>query len=189
MNPYAIAVRTLAGNSPGRGRLKPFRTCAVIAVVALWADTRLNPVLAEDAPATSGPTCDYGESGDSEQSALSEAVFMRLCEQLKGALVNAHNPRIYPQRLTLPDKMIAGSPTDFISNGAMIHGRWKVLVAYIVEADGRVTWATTLKTSGLRGVDFAATQWLRSTTYGSPARLDHTPVRMYSSMFVSFNLQ
>jgi TonB family protein len=105
-------------------------------------------------------------------------------------LVNGDDSRLIHD-ITLPEKARRQrDPGDFYPIAANKQGLegW-VLVSYVVEADGRTSWAGVLRSSGSPLFDDAALEYVKSVTYESPAYLGFTRVRIYLVMPVVFKLR
>jgi TonB family protein len=151
--------------------------------------------MADGVPTTSSNSCELGEQLNTyglspEHLAASGALFMKMCAESRDALVNSDDKQLQHD-LTAPGKLVRQHGLrDFYPRTAMNLGQeGAVVVAYIVETDGRVTWAVVLKSSGKPGLDEAAVEWTKSLVYESPAYLGFMPVRMYSVTHVNFRLR
>ena len=171
--------------------LKPFYAVAALTV---WVSTNAIGAKADDAAASSGPSCEVGDPLNTvrlspAQLAASGALFMKLCMESSGALVNGDDSRLV-HSLTQPGKYSGHGPQDFYPATAIRLGQeGRIFVAFVVEIDGRTSSATVIKSSGYPRLDDAALQWIRNVTYESPAYLDFTPARMYKVMYVDFKLR
>jgi len=176
--------------SMGGSTLKTY--CAV-AAFALSAGTYCGPAMADDAPASSGPSCEIGEQLpmkdlSPKQIAAKDALFMKLCMESNGALVNGDDLRLV-HNLTKPGKFTGRGAHEFYPSDAEIRGqRGSIFVTYVVEIDGRTTSPTVIRSSGYTQLDKAALEFIGNITYKSPAYLDFTPVRIYTAMIVDFRI-
>lgn len=148
---------------------------------------------ADDAPASSGPSCEGGEARNlkglsQEELAASNARFMRLCMEGNGELINENDPRI-SHRITRPKSLIGRGLNEYYPRDMEIHGQQASLfISYVLEIDGRPTSPAIVKSSGSSEFDDAALKWISGIVFKPPARLDGMPIRMYSVMRVSFRL-
>lgn len=171
----------------GVRNVKPFYAVAALAVLA---GSSMNLAKADDAPATSGPSCNVGEPRpvmdfSAAQMAARNALFMKLCTASNGALVNGDDSQL-AHNLTMPAMHIGPSASDLYPEGASRGQQRTVFVAFVVELDGRTSLATVIKSSGSSRLDAAAVEFVKQLSYKSPAYLDFTPVRMFTSMRVNY---
>jgi len=164
-------------------------SCAVAALVLLFG-VCLTGANADDAAASSGPSCEVGDPLNTvglspEQMVLSGAIFMKLCREIAGAIVNGNDSR-QANTLKMPTQP-SRSPTDFYPHDE-VENRHSgiVIIATVVEADARISWAAVLKSCGYPALDGAAVRWARSTSFRSPAYLGSKPVRVYMLLRVDF---
>jgi TonB family protein len=64
----------------------------------------------------------------------------------------------------------------------------KVVVAAVVEKDGSIQHAAVIEFSGHKVLDDAAIVWIRKNGFGSPAKLDGSPIRIMLYMPIEFRL-
>jgi TonB family protein len=163
-----------------------------VAAIATLAGTSLIHAVAEDIPATSSPSasaplCKTPEPSKSthlapEVLATSVARFMQLCTDSNGGLVFGGDSR-WANRLKIPGKFRYERDFEkFVPAGAMLGYNKQVIVSYVVELDGRTSLVAVIGSSGDPAVDKGAVQFVKNFSYGSPAYLDSTPVRFYTSM-------
>ena len=114
---------------------------------------------------------------------------MKLCGKANGALVNGDNVRL-GQRYTAPGKFIGRpDPADFYPRNEPLDGTGApVFIAFIVEVDGRTSWAAALTSSGNHRIDQALVRFQESLHYSSPAFVDSVPVRVYQVRRVQFTV-
>jgi TonB family protein len=165
---------------------------SAVAALVLLAASSFTHVMAYDASSPSVASCAYGEPSDGstlapEVVALRRAVFMKLCEQLNGALVNGGDS--HSGHLKQPGKIIGPNIGTFYPPESVRHNETgTVVIAFVVETDGRISRAALLKSSGYPALDKAALAWLSQVRYETPAYLDSTPVRVYLVTNVDFHV-
>lgn len=148
----------------------------------------VNLAKADDAPQSSAPSCKFGEPENTEELtsevlAASDARFMKLCIESRGALVNGDDTRLV-HNLTQPGRSVGPSPRTILPT-VLLHAiarKLRIYLSYVVETDGQVSSAAILQSCGFQDVDAAAVRWANSMKRESPAYLDFTRVRMYSVM-------
>jgi TonB family protein len=170
--------------------LKPFYA---VGALAFWAFASINQAKADEASGPSVSSCSVGEPSEEpaltpELLAINRAIFMKLCGQVNGALVYAHDSRLL-HNLTQPAVPIGPGLHNFYPPEAIRHGQTgKPMVSYVVEADGRISWAVVSSSSGIPALDVAALQFIYNIKFKTPAYFNGTAVRVFSSMFVEFAL-
>lgn len=163
-----------------------------VAAIALWASASLNQVMADDSSGPSVSTCAYGEPSDitpldPEVLALSRIVFMKLCGQFNGDLVREGST--HSEHFTRPGKISGPSLQGFYPAESMKHNEsGTVILAVVVETDGRISKVAFLKSTGHPALDKAALAWVSQVSFNSPAYLDSTPVRFYRMIKVDFHV-
>jgi TonB family protein len=172
--------------------LKPF--CAV-AVITLWVSAGLTQAMADDAPASSGASalsCEYGQPSDintmsPEVLAVSRTVFMKICGLFNGELLNGRDS--HSGHLKQPGKIIGTDVgVSYPPVSMMRHETGTVVMAFVVETDGRVSREALLKSSGYPNLDNAALASQSSVRYETPAYLDDTPVRVYLVRSINYQM-
>lgn len=164
-----------------------------VATLAVWAVTGITQSMADDAPFSSGPTgssCAYDEPSEHntmspEVLSVSRTVFMKVCGEFNGELVNGRDS--HSGHLKQPEKII-GPDVVYPPQSAIHHETGTVVVAFVVETDGRISREALLKSSGHPNLDDAALRWQSQLRYETPACLDDTPVRVYLVRSINFNL-
>jgi TonB family protein len=165
-------------------------------LLAVLASTPLDLARADDAPTSSvpasAPSCDVGESPSTstlapELLARSRAVFMKLCSETGGAIVNGGDARL-KNSLTLPTKPNRSTANFYPHEELQNNHQGAVFIAIVVETDGRISWAAVLKSSGYKALDDAALRWASGTSFKSPGALDSKPVRVYMVMSLTFGI-
>jgi TonB family protein len=116
-----------------------------------------------------------------EKLAISGEVFTSLCSKSAKGLVNGDDARldgrlVWPIRGRSAPLLALDHPLKMNAAGTVIG---QVVVAYILEADGQVSWDSVLESSGDKDLDAVALRFFRSITYKAPATLDGKPVRAY----------
>jgi hypothetical protein len=158
--------------------------CALATLVMLATADVSAADVPDSSPAT-GANCEIGEMPNSfalspETFAISGDLFKALCSRSTGPLVNGMDSRL-KGHLKMPQTPIVGNPPKCGScrNSPKSGEDWSVVIAYIVETDGRVSWVSVLNSTGNREVD-ASFFWLtKNSTYKIPALLDGMPARVY----------
>src|SRR5580704_48401 len=97
-------------------------SCAFAALVVL-ASTGVICAYADDAPAASGPSCEFDESRNMKalsavENAANRARFMELCKQSNGTLVNGINP-LLAHNLTMPEHVVGHGLQEFFPHSAI----------------------------------------------------------------------
>lgn len=163
-----------------------------VATLALLVACGFTIAMADDASGPSVSSCAFGEPSDRSildpvVTALSRALFTKLCGQMNGALVNVGNSQ--SGHLKKPGKLIGPSTDNFYPPASrMRHETGRVVLALVVEADGRISRAALLKSTRYPELDKAALAWVSRVSYETPAYLDSMPVRFYSVIVIDFNL-
>jgi TonB family protein len=160
---------------------------------AILISTVPSLVWADDAPISSAPTCEGGDPTDSLRSklspellALSGTVFMKICGQLRGAIVNAGDSRL--ENTLMPPAHPRNADGFYPAEEVLKHHQGTVIIAIVVEPNCKVSWAGVLKSSGYPALDAAALKWAVSTSFKSPGYLNSKPVRVYTTTNVTFGL-
>ncbi|HTY93490.1 MAG TPA: energy transducer TonB [Steroidobacteraceae bacterium] len=112
---------------------------------------------------------------------------MKICGLFNGELLNGRDS--HSGHLKQPGKIIGtdvGVPYPFASLAR--HETGTVVMAFVVETDGRVSREALLKSSGYPNLDNAALTWQSSARYETPAYLDDTPVRVYLVRRINFEM-
>jgi TonB family protein len=166
--------------------LKPFCTVAALAVFAACTFTH---AMADEPPATV-PACAFGEPPpyNADIDPVSRAVFMKLCAQFNGALVNERALGAEEHStFKPPGKFIGPAPLDFYPPESRRRNEaGKTFLGVVVETDGRISRAALLKSAGYPALDKAALTWISHVSFESPAYLDSVPVRSYRVVVVQF---
>jgi TonB family protein len=169
-----------------------FKLSYAVAALAVLPGGSFMRAKADDAPAASSPSCEIGEplnrlALSPEQLVASGAMFMKLCRESGGAIVNGDDSRLVHD-LTLPGKIMGPGSRDFYPPISARHGeQGTILVSFVVETDARTSSAVVLESSRNARLDKAALEFVASLTFKSPAYRGFTPVRMYSVLRVDFH--
>lgn len=172
-----------------------FNPYYAVAAIALWASVGPTQAMADDAPASSGASassCEYGQPSDintmsPDVLAVSRTVFTKICSLFNGELANGRDP--HSGHLKQPGKIIGTDiGVSYPPASMMRHETGTVVMAFVVEADGRVSREALLKSSGYPNLDNAALSWQSSVRYETPAYLDDTPVRVYLVRSINFQM-
>jgi TonB family protein len=152
------------------------------AAIALLAGGGPYRAIADDTPAPAISTCAAGEMRNNvglsaEMLEISAALFRALCTKSGGSLVNGEDSGL-GQRLVEPKMRSSGNSSVF-GNGADRNASGMAVLAYVVEADGRVSWVAVLESTGNKDLDTAAARFTRSLVFKIPATLDGKAVRIY----------
>jgi TonB family protein len=152
-----------------------FRTTTIAVLLAFACE----PVLSAQ--------CELSETIDAgylspEKLAIRGAIFQELCKRSGGALVDGDNAQL-KTRIVFPG---GGKPIrqEFQSNVPLdeifrqLKTR-KVILAYIVEPTGKVSWVTVLESSGDKSVDAFAFARIRELNFRGAVTLDGQPVRLF----------
>jgi TonB family protein len=122
-----------------------------------------------------------------EQTAVT-AVFKKFCTSVGGDMVFGYDPRL-AHRLTLAKTPTGADLQDYYPDDAIkreVEGT--LMVMYVAEPDGRVSWPYLIRSSGDRVLDIAGVLWLKSISFKTPAYLDFMPVRLFMTMNLTFKL-
>jgi TonB family protein len=108
-----------------------------------------------------------------EALSIRNALFSRLCESSKGDLVDVTDPTL-AGRLTKPQDIVfldnrSGNPGEL--NGSL-------LLAFMVDLDGRLHDTTVIVSSGNPKLDEQTLKVWPDYRYKTPAKLDGRPVRI-----------
>ena len=117
-----------------------------------------------------------------EKQDLRDAIYLDLCSKAGGDMVNVQD-RDLAARLVYPSKfpVMEASPSENIAKEVMSL-KAPVTVVYILEPNGKVSWAAILDSSGLQRVDAAAVAITKAMYYRKPVTLDGRPVRLFNTI-------
>jgi hypothetical protein len=117
-----------------------------------------------------------------EKQNLRDAIYLDLCTKAVGDLVNVQD-RDLAGRLVYPSKfpVMEAGPSESIAKEVMSL-KAPVVVVYILEPNGKVSWAAVLESSGLPRVDAVAVAVTKAMYYRKPVTLDGRPVRLFNTI-------
>jgi TonB family protein len=117
-----------------------------------------------------------------EKLAIRDALYTELCRRGGGNLVDGDDAALQP-RLQVPKRrgtQIFDADAD--TSRLIRLSKAPVVLAYIVEATGDVSWVSVLESSGDKTLDSLAFSVTKGASFGKGIQLDGRPIRMFRTI-------
>jgi hypothetical protein len=121
-----------------------------------------------------------------EKAALRNAIYQEMCKRVGGALVDGDDASL-KDRLVVPRErpspMISVDMAQGVEDIQRLISRSKkpVILVYIVETTGKVSWVAMLESSGEKQLDALGVAITKALEFKAPYTLDGMPARVFQA--------